>query len=51
VKIIAQADLKKLNELERWRGLSTSTDFPQEGSVAAGFDSEASPFLTLRSSQ
>lgn len=35
VKAIAQADLKKLNELERWRELSASTDFAQEGSDAA----------------
>ena len=29
VKIIEQADVKKLEELQRWRELSFSTDFPQ----------------------
>ncbi|WP_214474915.1 SDR family NAD(P)-dependent oxidoreductase [Mesorhizobium sp. dw_380] len=36
VKIIERADLGKLEELERWRGLSISTDFPPEDRPAAG---------------
>ncbi len=35
VKIIERADLTKLEELERWRELSVSTDFPQEEHAAA----------------
>ncbi|GBQ19161.1 short-chain dehydrogenase [Gluconacetobacter sacchari DSM 12717] len=30
VKIIEQADLKKLDDLKQWRALSVSTDFPQQ---------------------
>jgi NAD(P)-dependent dehydrogenase (short-subunit alcohol dehydrogenase family) len=51
VKIIEQVELKNLNELERWRELSATTDFPPKGDAAAGSaqgDSEASPFLSLR---
>ncbi|TIS86085.1 SDR family NAD(P)-dependent oxidoreductase [Mesorhizobium sp.] len=54
VKIIEQADLGKLEEFERWRGLSISTDFPQEVRPAAGSaqePSETSPFLALRPSR
>lgn len=54
VKIIERADLGKLEELERWRGLSISTDFPQEARPASGLVSEpsqTSPFLALRQSQ
>jgi len=50
IQVIEQADDKKREELERWRGLSLSTDFPQEGGSEAGPNHEppaASPFLTL----
>jgi NAD(P)-dependent dehydrogenase (short-subunit alcohol dehydrogenase family) len=53
VEIIRQADLKKLDELEIWRELSITTDFPQEGGAAdsAQGDPGASPFLSLRPSR
>ncbi|MER9416534.1 oxidoreductase [Mesorhizobium sp. M0306] len=54
VKVIEQADLAKLEELERWRGLSISTDFPQEVRSIAGSaegHSETSPLLALRPSR
>jgi NAD(P)-dependent dehydrogenase (short-subunit alcohol dehydrogenase family) len=41
LKIIVQADLRKLADLETWRELSASTDFPRE-------EPAASPFLALR---
>ncbi|WP_352876454.1 hypothetical protein [Mesorhizobium sp. M1396] len=34
VKIIGQADTARLEELERWRELSVSTDFPPTGNAA-----------------
>lgn len=50
LKIIIQTDLRKLEELEAWRELSLSTDFPKEEPVtgAAQDTSAASPFLALR---
>ncbi len=50
LKILVQADLKKLEDLEAWRDLSLSTDFPKEEPVtsAAHVASAASPFLALR---
>jgi len=43
LKIIEQADLAKLEELRRWRELSSSTDFPTGDQMAV------SPLLALRS--
>ncbi len=53
VKIIEQADRAKLEELDRWRALSMSTDFPQKGDAAGSAQErpETSPFLRLGSSQ
>jgi NAD(P)-dependent dehydrogenase (short-subunit alcohol dehydrogenase family) len=54
VTIIAQADRARLEELETWRGLSVSTDFPPDDHAATGAaqgHSETSPFLKLQSSQ
>jgi hypothetical protein len=54
IQVIEQADLKRSEELERWRGLSLSTDFQSEDHTAADAPLErpaASPFLTLRSTQ
>jgi NAD(P)-dependent dehydrogenase (short-subunit alcohol dehydrogenase family) len=50
LKILVQADLRKLEDLEAWRQLSLSTDFPREESAAALVQaaSAASPFLALR---
>jgi NAD(P)-dependent dehydrogenase (short-subunit alcohol dehydrogenase family) len=51
LKILVQTDLRKLEDLEAWRELSLSTDFPQ-GETATGLAKAApapSPFLTLRS--
>jgi NAD(P)-dependent dehydrogenase (short-subunit alcohol dehydrogenase family) len=54
VTIIAQADRARLEELETWRGLSVSTDFPPDDRAAKGQaqdQSETSPFLKLHSPQ
>ncbi|MER8680550.1 oxidoreductase [Mesorhizobium sp. M1405] len=54
VKVIEQADLAKLEELERWRGLSISTDFPQQVRSISGSaegHSETPPLLALRPSR
>lgn len=53
VKIIEQVDRARLEELERWRALSMSTDFPLEADAAGSAQerAETSPFLRLGSSQ
>lgn len=53
MKILVQTDLRRLGELEMWRELSTSTDFPKDDQSTGrtGTEPAASPFLTLRSSQ
>ncbi|MER8369907.1 oxidoreductase [Mesorhizobium sp. M1378] len=54
VKVIEQADLAKLEELERWRGLSISTDFPQQVRSISGSaegHSETPRLLALRPSR
>jgi NAD(P)-dependent dehydrogenase (short-subunit alcohol dehydrogenase family) len=51
LKILVQTDLRKLEDLEAWRELSLSTDFPKD-ETATGLAKAApppSPFLTLRS--
>lgn len=49
VKIIEQVDCARLEELGRWRELSMSTDFPQEGDAAGSTQKrgETSPLLRL----
>jgi NAD(P)-dependent dehydrogenase (short-subunit alcohol dehydrogenase family) len=49
LKILVQTDLRKLEDLEAWRELSLSTDFPKEEPVIglAKAASAPSPFLTL----
>ncbi len=49
LKIIVQTDLRKLGELETWRDLSMSTDFPKEEPTGglAQVEPAASPFLAL----
>lgn len=50
LKIIVQTDLRKLEELETWRELSMSTDFPnKEPTIDLAQEPAASPFLALRS--
>jgi NAD(P)-dependent dehydrogenase (short-subunit alcohol dehydrogenase family) len=53
VKIIAQADLRKLEDLEAWRDLSLSTDFPEQepSTHLSSGASPISPFLALRSAR
>ena len=53
LKIIVQTDLRKLEELETWRELSMSTDFPWEEPTTGLVQIEpaASPFLALRSAR
>lgn len=51
LKILVQTDLRKLEDLESWRELSLSTDFPK-GEPTTDLAKAApapSPFLTLRS--
>jgi hypothetical protein len=49
LKILVRTDLRKLEDLEVWRELSLSTDFPKEEPATglAQAASAASPFLIL----
>lgn len=50
LKILVQADLRRLEELERWRELSQSTDFPRdETDDRSGSRPASPPFLALNS--
>ncbi|RUV69738.1 MAG: SDR family NAD(P)-dependent oxidoreductase [Mesorhizobium sp.] len=50
LKILIEADLRRLEELERWRELSASTDFPRDGTDdRPGSQPASSPFLALNS--
>lgn len=50
LKILVQADLRRLEELERWRELSQSTDFPRdETDDRSGCRPASPPFLALNS--
>ncbi len=53
LKILVQTDLRKLEDLEEWRELSLSTDFPKEEPTTglAQVASATSPFLSLRPAQ
>ncbi len=54
VTILAQADRARLEELETWRALSVSTDFPPDDGAAADQaqgHSATSPFLKLQTTR
>lgn len=48
VKIIEQVDRARLQELEHWRDLSVSTDFPREGDVAGSSQEHAETYPLLK---